>query len=294
VTTTGGRRSAPWKREAIMMCRLVTLGITLMLLAMPVAAAAQSPAPIEDALPPAWEISLDGQVGVPRGYLKVGEFNTPGTRLRLHDDLGIDMSEAVEAGLGYHLTSRDMLRVSFLYYFLRGSTTTPSPVTYNGEAFPAGHLDSNADFYRISLAYERGLFTTDNGLRLSGDVGLSYVYLNPKVNQNAEDFYLQELPIPVLGLRVNAPLGRRLSLTAFVEGGGLPRVNSGRKEGGTVFLEQHHADAGLGLTYMLTSSLQLHADYRFTYFFQHETSHEDDNAFQLIDNGFRMGVNFRF
>jgi hypothetical protein len=277
-----------------MMCRPITLGFAATLLAVPLAAAAQSPTATENALSTAWEISLDGQVGIPRGYLKVGEFNIAGTRLRLHDGLGIDMSEAVEARLGYHLTPRDTLRVTFLYYFLRGHTTTASPVAYNGQIFPAGHLDSNADFYRISLAYERALVTTDNGLRLSGNVGLTYVYLNPKVNQNAEDFYLQELPIPVLGLRVNTPLGRRLGLSAFVEGGGLPRVNSGRKEGGTIFLTQHHADAGLGLTYMLTSSLQLHAGYRFTYFFQHETSHEDDNAFQLIDNGLQVGLNFRF
>jgi len=277
-----------------MMPRLIIFGFALMLLGMPLAVVAQSPTGTEDTLPTAWQISLDGQVGIPRGYLKVGEFDVPGTRLRLHDDLGIDMSEAVEARLGYHLTPRDTLRVTFLYYFLRGGTTTPSPVTYDGQTFPAAHLDSNADFYRISLDYERALFTADNGLRLSGNVGLSYVYLNAKVNQNAEDFYLQELPVPILGFRVNAPLGRRLGLTAFIEGGGLPRVNSGRKEGGTVFLEQQHANAGLGLTYMLMSSLQLHAGYRFTYFFLHETSHEDDNAFQLIDNGFRVGVNFRF
>ena len=79
-----------------------------------------------------------------------------------------------------------------------------------------------------------------------------------------------------------------------MEGGGLPRVNSGRQEGGTVYLSQQQAAAGLGLIYTLIPSVQLTAGYRLTYFFQHETSHEDNNAFQLIDNGIRLGVNVRF
>ena len=37
-----------------------------------------------------WELTLDGQVGVPGGTLQVGETNAPGTSLRLHHDLGID------------------------------------------------------------------------------------------------------------------------------------------------------------------------------------------------------------
>jgi hypothetical protein len=120
------------------------------------------------------------------------------------------------------------------------------------------------------------------------------MYLYPKVNQNAEDFYLQEFPVPIAGLRLNAPLARRPGLTAFVEGVGLTRVNSESQEGGTVYLSQQQAAAGLDLIYMLTPSVQLTAGYRLTYFFQRETSHEEDNAFQLIDNGFRVGINVRF
>jgi len=241
-----------------------------------------------------WEFSLDAQVGIPRGYIKVGEVEVSGTRLQLHQDLGIDVSEAVEAQVGYHLTPRDALRVTFLHYFLRGNTTTSTPVTYNGETFPPGSLTTNADFLQVSLRYGRGLLTTAEGVHLTGSIGLSYTYLYPKVNDNAEDFYLQELPVPIAGLRLDAPLGRRLGLTAFVEGGGLPRVSSGRQEGGTVYLSQQQAAAGLGLIYTLIPSVQLTAGYRLTYFFQHETSHEDNNAFQLIDNGIRLGVNVRF
>ena len=50
----------------------------------------------------------------------------------------------------------------------------------------------------------------------------------------------------------------------------------------------------LGRTYRITRALEAEAGYRFTYFFQHEKSHEDDNTFQFIDNGFRLGLSFRF
>lgn len=274
-------------------------GIGAILLVLGVISAAIDRGEAADAgsnVPPSsrWEIGLDGRVGVPAGYLKVGEFNVPGTRLRLRDDLDIDLSEALEFGVRYHLTPRDALRATFLYYFLDGSTTTSRPVTYNGQTFAPGRLHTNADFSRATVGYERGLFPLSNGGSLTGGAALTYVYLNAKVNGNAEDFYLQELPVPLLTVRLDTPLRGRFGLTASLEGGGLPRVDSLRKEGGTVFLEQQHADAGLALTYALRPALWLHAGYRFTYFFQREKSHEDENAFQLIDNAFRLGLTVRF
>src|SRR5439155_9937529 len=41
-----------------------------------------------------WELSVGGQVGVPRGYVQVRENQIRGTRLQLHRDLGIDTSES--------------------------------------------------------------------------------------------------------------------------------------------------------------------------------------------------------
>src|SRR3989442_15925340 len=40
------------------------------------------------------EVSLATRLGIPSGYVRVGEGPLRGTRLRLHDDLGIDVSEA--------------------------------------------------------------------------------------------------------------------------------------------------------------------------------------------------------
>jgi hypothetical protein len=77
-------------------------------------------------------------------------------------------------------------------------------------------------------------------------------------------------------------------------GGGLPEVNSGRKEVGTVFLQQAQADADAGLMYRWRGGAELELGYHFAYFFQHEKSHEDINDFELIDNGFRVQFSMPF
>jgi hypothetical protein len=55
------------------------------------------------------------------------------------------------------------VRVSYLYYFLRGSSTQDRSVVFNGQEFTAGSLDTNADFSRLSLGYERTLFSRPSG-----------------------------------------------------------------------------------------------------------------------------------
>src|SRR2546429_286419 len=109
-----------------------------------------------------------------------------------------------------------------------------------------------------------------------------------------EDLYRRELPVPIVGGRFDIPMGPRFAARATVGGGGLPRVDSGRKEGGTVYLQQIHADAGISVVYAITRALQLDVGYHLTYFYQHEKSHEDDNAFELYDNGLRVGLTIRF
>lgn len=266
-----------------------------------------------------WEFTVDGRIGAPTGRLKVGEFptgsakagggGTPGTLFRLRD-LGIDVSGALEGSAAFHLTAQDAVRASYLYYFLRGGTTVNQSVVFNGQEFSGGSLHTNADFYRVSLTYERTLLGRSSGEQLIGSVGLSYVNFNPTLTgntpsqsgsggeahggSNSEDFYRQELPVPILGLRWDHPLGARLRLRTSVEGGGLPRVPTPWKEGGTIYLQQSHADASLGLAYIVGPHTELEAGYHFTYFFQHEKSHEDNNVFELIDNGAQVRFTLRF
>ncbi|PYN86108.1 MAG: hypothetical protein DMD87_20400 [Candidatus Rokuibacteriota bacterium] len=261
-------------------------------------ATSEAPAPLER-----WELSFGTRIGAPIGRLQVGEsFNgssTPGTRLSL-GTLGIHVSETIEAGAAYHFTPDDALRVSALYTFLRGDSTPGQSVVYNGLEFKPGPLDANADFWRVDLAYERVL-ARSTADELVGSLGLAYVFFNPtltspgqKSGENSEDFYLQELPIPIAGVRWSHVLGDHWLLRLGVSGGGLPRVDSLRKEGGTVYLQQSHADADAGLVYRWRGGAELEIGYHFTYFFQHEKSHEDNNLFELIDNGVRARFSVRF
>ena len=246
---------------------------------------------------PRWEVSLEGRVGFPTGYIRVSETVTHGTRLRL-SDLGLDVSEAVEAGVAFWLTPRDAVRATYLYYVLRGSTTLDRAILYDGREYSPGHVDTNADFWRASLAYDRVLASVLDHGRLIGSAGLTYVHFNPGLTQHgktkAEDFYLQEMPVPIVGLRFDYPVTQRLGLRASVAGGLLPKVDSLRTEGGTVYTWQSHADAGLAVTYALTPRLGVEAGYQYIYVHQHEKSHEDNNVFELIDHGLRARLTLRF
>ncbi len=246
-----------------------------------------------------FEFSLGAYAGSPGGYIRVGQNGDHGRRLRLNDDLNVGLSEAIDAAVAFHFTPRDAVRATFLYYFLRGrGLVNRESVTFNGEEFKVpDHLSIDADFYRIGLAYERTASVP--GGFLTGSLGLTYVHLNPELSahghHSSEDFSRQELPVPVVGLRVDIPMGNGFAARASIGGGGLPRVNSGRKDNGsTVYLEQIHGDASMGLTYAITKNLLFDIGPRLTYFFQHEKSHQEDNAFQLIDYGLRAGVTLKF
>ena len=245
-----------------------------------------------------FEFSLGAYVGRPGGYIRVGENGNRGTKMRLNDDLGVRFSESGDAAVAFHLTPRDAIRATFLYYFLRGQGLLDSPLDYNGEEFKnPGHATIDADFYRVGLAYERTAIVP--GGLLTGGLGLTYVHFEPKLSShgrsNTEDFARAELPVPVVGLRFDIPMGNGFAARASIGGGGLPRIDSGRKEkGSTVYLEQIHGDAAMALTYAITNNLVFDVGPRLTYFFLHEKSHQDNNAFELIDYGVRAGVTFKF
>jgi len=252
-----------------------------------------------------WELSVGGQVGVPRGYVQVRENQIRGTRLQLHRDLGIDTSESLTLGAAYHLTALDALRLTFDSVFLYGSSRLPTEVEFNGTTLRAGtDIDTRPEFFRLTALYERRLLALGRGGYLAGHVGLTYVFLTFKLHgavssrtKNAdlgEDFLTQELPVPLLGFRIDRPLVDRLSLIGSLTGGYLPRVDSLRYEGGEVRLSQTHADASAGLRYQLTPAIDVEAGYRFTYFAQHEVSREDGNSTRLWDNGLSAPLACRF
>jgi hypothetical protein len=262
----------------------------------PTDAEQQTPTLVLD--PSRFEFSLGIYAGRPGGYVRVGANGQRGSKVRLDDDgFNIGLSESADASVAFHFTPRDAVRATFLYYFLRGRGLFDRSISYNGEEFKGpGHVSIDSDFYRIGLAYERTGVVP--GGFLTGSVGLTYVHLEPKLrngHNGSEDFSKQELPVPVVGLRFDIPMGDRFAARATIGGGGLPRVNSGRKENGsTVYLEQIHGDAALAVTYAITKNVIFDIGPRLTYFFQHEKSSQDERTFELIDVGVRTGLTFKF
>ena len=155
----------------------------------------------------------------------------------------------------------------------------------NGDEFGPGSLRTNTDFYRIS-AYERTLLSTPAQERLIGSAGVTFVALHPTLTgqgkSNTEILagigYRQALPVPIVGLRWDHPLGANFLLRTSVDGGVLPKVDSLREEGGTLYVQQTHADANVGIIYSLGRRAQLELGYHFTYLFLYQTSHEDKPA----------------
>jgi hypothetical protein len=248
------------------------------------------------------------EIGYPDGFVQVGENQYAGTRLSLHNDLGIDLLEGLEFDLGYHLTPQDRLYLSLQMLFLDGATTLSNDVFFNGTLLMGGtRLDTETnfpDFARATAMYEHTLLPFGDRGTLSGQVGLTFVYLNFVLNgtiardspwhETKEDFQTQELPVPLLGFRLDYPFTDRVNLFGSLDGGYLPWVNSLRTEGGTVDLTQSHADVALGASYAWLPSLSVEAGFEYTYFLQHEKSHEDNNLIQLSDLALLLGATYRF
>jgi Outer membrane protein beta-barrel domain len=284
-------------------CRSAALALLVVLVGTPAARAEMATPPTDR-----WDLSVGSRVGIPGGWVKVGENDVPGTRLRFRKDLGIDHSEAVDLSVGYHLDNASALRLSLESLFLDGSTTLGRDVSFNGTTLQGGtRLETRThfpDFLRIGVSYERHLATIADDGNLYWNAGLTYVLLTFRVHgtlaasskghETKEDFLTQELPVPIVGVRGEYPLADRLSATAAFAGGYLPRVDSLRSEGGDVKLNQAHADVGLGLAYELSPAIRLEGGYQYTYFFQLEKSREDDNVILLSENALSVSLSCRF
>jgi hypothetical protein len=251
-----------------------------------------------------WEATFTTRIGFPTGgTLQSVDRPVQGSRFSL-TNLGIDVSESLEGDIGYAFTPRDAVRASFIYYFLRGNSTQGSPFFYNGYTFKPGSLDTNADFYRISLAYERTLLDTAPNDRVVGSLGLTYAVVGPTLDgsgvHTTEGFssltYKRILPVPIIGIRWDHLLPRDLILRTSLSGGFLPRVSSFRSEedSHTLDFEQADVDLTAGLAYSVWHKVQVEGGYQFSYFRFRGTSQEDVNLFELIDNGFYLRLSARF
>ena len=265
-------------------------------------------ASVATAAPPtgsSWEISLEGGVGVPQGAVQVRENEIEGTRLDLRHDLGVRTWESLGLEAVRRFGAASDLRLSFGALFLGGSTTLPSDVFFNGCTLQGGtSLDTRPLFLRVNALYERTVASLAGGGRVDAGGGFTYVFLDfrlqgtlaatTKGTETSEDFLTQELPVPLLTVRIEMPVGPTLSLTGVATGGWLPSINSLRSEGGVVKIAQGHLDLSFGVREHLGETFHVEAAVVGSYFTQHEVSREDDNDIRLLRAGVRLALGATF
>ncbi|WP_147292934.1 hypothetical protein [Dyella psychrodurans] len=254
-----------------------------------------------------WTLAIYGEDSIPTGWVQVRENAVGGTKLYFDRNLHVNTMQAIRLAAWRPITDVSEIHVGFWTSQLQGHATTSVPVYYNGTTIAPGRLDTTTDFndfIAFDASYWHRLFDFSNGGRLWWSVGATYVMLNFVVDgtiaansaghELREDFYVQELPVPIVGLHVRYPLTQALTFTTDVSWGRLPWVNSLRTEGGEIRLAQTNDEATLGFEYRFAEHWRA-ALYGFhRYFGQNERSREDGNVIRLRSNGAGLGVSYQF
>ena len=253
-----------------------------------------------------WHVTVAAEQGWVGGWIRVRENDVPATRLRLNGDLGVNHMQSLRLLAWTPLGDAGELHLGLTTHRLDGSALLAAPVYFNGTKVAPGRLDTVThfqDFIELDASYWRHLADVGRG-SVWGSLGARYVMLNFRLDgtiaadsvghELKEDFYVQELPVPMLGLHLRYPLGDALQLTADVNWGRLPWVNSLRTEGGEVRLAQTNSDEQVALTYRWNPRWQFTAYAFHTEFAQDERSREDGNVVYLHDTGVGLSAEYAF
>jgi hypothetical protein len=249
------------------------------------------------------EIAASGAIGAPGGWVRVGENALRGDRLAFHHDLGVPDIRWLTLALDVAPGARSGWRFVLDDWMLTGDARLARAVDFNGATLAAGSplatRTSGLSFLQLTAEWRRRLAQSPRGGTLSALAGLTFVSLEFQLRgtlapgsgrrETKEDFVTQELPVPIAGLMATCPLGSRLALRAAADIGGVPWVNSLRREGGEVRLRQLHADLDVGVRTVLTRHLALDAGLALRAFVQHELSGEDDNVIHVRTLAVRAG-----
>ena len=126
-----------------------------------------------------WELAMQGEIGIPQGYVQVRENEIQGTHLDLRHDLGIETSETFGLEGVRRFSNGSDLRLSVDVLLLYGSTTLPGDVFFNGATLQGGtRLETRPFFLRVNALYERPLAQLAGGGSVAAGVGFSYVLLD--------------------------------------------------------------------------------------------------------------------
>jgi hypothetical protein len=253
-----------------------------------------------------WRWTAALETAQPTGWVQVRENDIEGTRLSFGNDLGIRRRNGFRLDTFKTASPGAEWQLSVATYTLDATTTITAPITFNGATIAPGQLRTATHythFLEFDGSYRRRFLTFGERGGLWGSVGGTFMLLNFTLHgdlapgsvgkETTETFYVQELPVPVLGLHLSYPLGQAWSLTSSATIGGLPRVNSLRHEGGVVRLRQTNNAFSVGVS-VRRSEWEIALSAFARSYMQDEQSHEDGNVIHLRDSGLAVALTHAF
>ena len=241
-----------------------------------------------------WWIALRAGFGRVDGQVRVGE-PSPSTPLSLRDDLGMDTAFTYALDVAGSAGEKNRLRFSAESISMSGSQTFEQTVYFDEGSFPPGSSpEADPRFYLLEAEYSRVFGASSARSHWLLLAGIAYAYLDFRLGDQSEDFYRQEVPMPVLGAAWEfAPSGTG-TVRVAAEGFRYNHLNTGEQEGSTVYLDQDLVDFWAGWVGRISQRVRWSAGYRFFAFSQTENSSEDYNDFHCRLNTLTGSISFRF
>lgn len=261
------------------------------------------------------EVEAGNRTGFVSGdsLVQVRENDLAGTPLSLRRNLGVKPVQVPYADLAYWFSARDAVELQLRYVAMNGTRALDHPVDFNGATIADGQtVHVNPLWYSVGFFYERRW--TPSWAGPDGDVrgvaGLEYTFVDFRINgghapvissspgtETKEGFYVQELPMPTVGLQWDRRLSRFLVFDSSLAANWLDHVNSGRKEGGTIYLSQRKLEAHLQIRLSDNRRFRTFHPMAGVFYFdfrQREDSHEDGNLVRLSMFGPELGLQAEF
>jgi hypothetical protein len=237
-------------------------------------------------------------------------------------DLGVSSYQQPAFNASFWFDDTNAIQFQFRYFALYGSSFLNSPATFNGDVLAPGQNISASDstWFTVGLFYERRLtpwlnrklenlnipeFLKEWDVRPR--IGLEFVYLDFKINGGHPKlisgnldvrgrWHDQELPIPTIGVQLRRWVSDKLLLEVILQGNWINKWNSGRSQGGTVYLSQSSFETHWRLYYMDRRLQGFYPFLGFAYYYyrQAETSAGIGNLARMQSLGPEFGVAYSF
>lgn len=247
-----------------------------------------------------WSVEAGYRMRFLSGQTKVREFDSTPIWLDLRDDLGLE-----DAGAPYVKVMGDSpgVRWQLEAEFFRcwGEGMVSHDFDYDEDSFAGGtpfETFGEFIFVRATASIKRMLWSGDDGW-LGPVFGLEYARMRVGIEQplsgrhSTEDYH-EFLPYPVLGFAGEWRLTPDLVIGGSVMGGWMPRVPTGRVEGGMLYMITRSVVIEARCSYHLDGPFFLTGSVQYQYWYGELKSIEDGNELLLNSLSFAIGLEVRW